>query len=36
MAFAIDKAFLSATLSARPMSDEEFAAFCAEHPDLFF
>jgi len=36
MAFVIDEAFLPATLSAHPMSDEEFAAFCAEHPDLFF
>ena len=36
MAFLIDEAFLPATLTAPPMSDEEFAAFCAEHPDLFF
>jgi hypothetical protein len=36
MAFVIDDAFLPATLSAQPMTDEEFAAFCAEHPDLFF
>ena len=36
MAFTIDEAFLPATLTARPMTDEEFAAFCAEHPDLFF
>jgi Uma2 family endonuclease len=34
MTFAIDNAFLPATLSARPMTDEEFSAFCAEHPDL--
>lgn len=27
---------LPATLTVPPMSDEEFAAFCAEHPDLFF
>ena len=36
MAFVIDDAFLPATLSAHPMTDDEFAAFCAEHPDLFF
>ena len=36
MTLAIDDAFLPATLSAPPMTDEEFAAFCAEHPDLFF
>jgi Uma2 family endonuclease len=36
MAFVIDDAFLPATLTAPPMTDEEFAAFCAEHPDLFF
>jgi Uma2 family endonuclease len=32
----LDDVFLPATLSAPPMTDEEFAAFCAEHPDLFF
>src|SRR4051812_891791 len=36
MAFLIDESFLPATLSAHPMTDDEFAAFCAEHPDLFF
>ncbi len=36
MAFVIDDAFLPATLTAPPMTDEEFAAFCAEHPDLSF
>jgi Uma2 family endonuclease len=36
MKFAIDDAFLPATLTAHPMTDEEFAGFCAEHPDLFF
>jgi len=36
MAFVIDDAFLPATLTAHPMSDEEFAEFCSEHPDLFF
>lgn len=36
MTLAIDDAFLPATLTSHPMSDEEFAAFCAEHPDLSF
>ena len=36
MTFVIDDAFLPATLTAHPMSDEEFAGLCAEHPDLFF
>src|SRR5262245_3018164 len=36
MALVLDERFLPATLTAHPMSDEEFAAFCAEHPDLFF
>jgi len=36
MAFVIEDAFLPATLTAHPMTDEEFAGFCAEHPDLFF
>lgn len=36
MAFTIDEAFLPATLTAPPMSDEQFAEFCSEHPDLFF
>jgi hypothetical protein len=36
MAFMIDDAFLPATLTAHPMTDEEFAGFCAGHPDLFF
>jgi Uma2 family endonuclease len=36
MAFVIDDAFLPATLTAHPMTDDEFAEFCAEHPDLFF
>jgi Uma2 family endonuclease len=34
MAFAIDQEHLPAVLSSHPMSDEEFAALCAEHPDL--
>jgi len=36
MALVIEDAFLPATLSAPPMTDEEFADFCAENPDLFF
>jgi Uma2 family endonuclease len=36
MAFVIDDTFLPATLTARPMTDDEFASFCAEHPKLFF
>lgn len=36
MAFMIDDALLPATLSAPPMTDDEFTEFCAEHPDLFF
>ncbi|MES1258284.1 MAG: Uma2 family endonuclease [Acidobacteriota bacterium] len=36
MGFSIDEAFLPATLTAPPMSDRQFAEFCAEHPDLFF
>jgi Uma2 family endonuclease len=35
MPLVIDEAFLPATLSASPMSDTEFAAFCAMHPDYF-
>lgn len=36
MAFTIDEAFLPAILTAQPMTDEQFAEFCSEHPDLFF
>jgi Uma2 family endonuclease len=36
MAFVLDDAFLPAILTAQPMSDQEFASLCAEHPDLFF
>ena len=36
MAFVIDYEYLPATLTARPMSDEEFAGLCSEHPDLSF
>lgn len=34
--FLINDANLPATLTAQPMTDEEFSAFCAEHPDLNF
>ncbi len=36
MTFTIEESLLPATLSARPMTDDEFSALCAEHPDLFF
>lgn len=36
MVLTIDEAFLPATLTAPPMTDEEFAEFCSEHPDLWF
>jgi Uma2 family endonuclease len=36
MAFTIDESLLPATLTARPMTDQQFADFCSEHPDLFF
>jgi Uma2 family endonuclease len=36
MAFLIDEAMLPAILTAQPMTDEQFAEFCSEHPDLFF
>jgi len=36
MPFLIDDANLPATLTAQPMTDEEFSAFCAGHPDLNF
>ena len=36
MPFVIQDANLPATLTAQPMTDEEFVAFCAEHPDLNF
>src|ERR1051326_605334 len=35
MALTIEEAFLPATLTAAPMSDQEFARFCANHPDYF-
>jgi Uma2 family endonuclease len=36
MPFLVNDAYLPATLTAQPMTDEEFSAFCAEHPDLNF
>jgi Uma2 family endonuclease len=36
MPFLINEAYLPATLTVEPMSDKEFAAFCAEHSDLNF
>ncbi len=36
MPLLIEDAFLPAILTAPPMSDEAFAQFCAEHPDLSF
>src|SRR5258708_9044121 len=36
MPLVIDDAYLPAVLRGHPMTDEEFAAFCAEHPDLNF
>jgi Uma2 family endonuclease len=36
MAIVIDEALLPVRLSAHPMTDQEFSALCAEHPDLFF
>jgi Uma2 family endonuclease len=36
MPLRIDEAFLPATLTAPPMTDQPFADFCTEHPDLFF
>ncbi len=35
MALLIES-FLPATLTAPPMTDDQFAEFCAEHPDLIF
>ena len=34
MPFTIDEAFLPATLTAPPMTDQQFADFCAEHPRM--
>jgi len=36
MPFVISDDNLPATLTAPPTTDEEFSAFCAEHPDLHF
>lgn len=36
MPLTIEDTWLPAKLTAPPMTDEEFAAFCAEHPDLNF
>ena len=36
MAFLIDEAYLPATLTVPSMDDQQFAEFCAEHPDLCF
>ena len=36
MPFTIDESFLPATLTASPMTDEQFAEFCSEHPDMIF
>jgi Uma2 family endonuclease len=36
MPFLINDANLPAILTAQPMNDEEFSAFCAGHPDLNF
>ena len=36
MPLLIEDAFLPAILTAPPMTDEAFAQFCAEHPDLNF
>jgi Uma2 family endonuclease len=36
MPFVIQDANLPAILTAAPMTDDEFTAFCAEHPDLNF
>jgi len=33
MALVIDETFLPATLTASPMTDEEFVEFCAQYPD---
>ena len=35
MQIAIDEAYLPATLTASPMTDEQFARFCSEYPNHF-
>ena len=34
MSLVIDEVFLPATLTAPPMTDEEFVDFCAQYPEL--
>ena len=36
MPLVIEESWLPAILTAPPMTDEQFAEFCSEHPDLFF
>jgi len=36
MPLVIDETWLPAILTVGPMTDDAFAEFCAEHPDLFF
>lgn len=36
MALLLEDVYLPATLTAPPMTDEEFVEFCEEHPDLVF
>ena len=36
MPFLIDAEYLPAILTSQPMTDEEFAELCSDHPDLFF
>ncbi len=35
MPLVIDDSWLPATLTPPPMTDEQFAEFCSEHPDFF-
>jgi hypothetical protein len=35
MSLVIDEVFLPATLTAPPITDEEFVEFCAQYPDFF-
>jgi Uma2 family endonuclease len=36
MPFVIEETWLPATLTMSPMTDEQFAEFCSDHPDFFF
>lgn len=36
MAFVLDEAYLPATLTVGPLTDDAFAVLCAEYPDLSF